>query len=139
VSGSLDDRATDDGESVAPADLRERLAAFERTGAVVGYAPLLDYDELGIRTVVTRLAARERCVDAVAEDLRGRNVTDVYVVTGEYDVVAIGRFADRGAVDAHLARLATDDRVLSVTATVTLDTVREYDAFGLLDVDALPD
>ena len=138
MAGSLDDRATDAADDpVAPSDLRERFAPLERTGGVVGYAPVLDYDELGIRTVIARLVAREGCVDAVAADLRGRNVTDVYVVTGEYNVLAIGRFADRTAADAHLSALATDDRVVSVTATVTLDTVREYDTAGLLADDRL--
>ncbi|MFC5971733.1 hypothetical protein ACFPYI_10350 [Halomarina salina] len=139
MSGSLGDSSTDEGEDirgldlVAPDDLRERLAAAELSGAVVGYAPRIDYDELGMRTVITRVLARESCVEDVAMDLRGRNVSDVYVVTGEYNIVAIGRFVGEGAFDAFLSRLATDDRVLSVTATVTLDTVCEYDTVGFLE------
>lgn len=138
MSGSLGDSSSDGddlqhADLVVPDDLRARLVDAECAGTVVGYAPALDYDELGIRTVVVRVAVHERAVDTVAKELRGRNVTDVYVVTGRYNVVAIGRFAGQATLDRFLARLATDDRVRTVTATVTLDTVCEYDHLGLLE------
>jgi DNA-binding Lrp family transcriptional regulator len=141
VSGSLDRGLLDavrrgdldGGTDPAAAETGERLAALEDDGVVEGYVPRLDYPALGYQTVIVRVDVDEDAVDAVLEDLRGPPVTDLYEVTGRYNVVCVGRFESRAALDAVLAALATDDRVRSVTGDVVLATACEYDTLGLLE------
>lgn len=109
----------------------KRVLELEREGRVEGYVPTLDYDALGMQTVVVRLRVPGD-LEAVLGD-HGRRVTDAYETTGPYDALLIARFADLGEMNDFLADLATDERVAAVTANVVLQTACEYEFTRLLE------
>jgi len=49
----------------------------------------------------------------------------VYEVTGEYDVVAVGRFRDTAELNERVGELVTTEGVAEVTTAVVLDTVAD--------------
>ena len=108
----------------------DRVLELEREGRVDGYVPALDYDALGMQTVVIRLRV-EGDLGAVLADHADR-VTDAYETTGPYDALLIARFDDLGERNEFLAGLSTDDRVSATTANVVLRTACEYEFARLL-------
>ena len=109
----------------------ERVLELEREGRVEGYVPSLDYEALGMQTVVVRLRV-EGDVEAVVRDYAGP-VTDAYETTGSYDALLIARFDDLDEFNGFLAELSTDERVSATTANVVLRTAFEYEFTRLLD------
>jgi DNA-binding Lrp family transcriptional regulator len=109
----------------------ERVLDLEREGRVDGYVPTLDYDALGMQTVLVRLCVRGD-LEAVLAD-HGGPVTDAYETAGSYDALLIARFDDLGELNGFLAGLSTDDRVTAATANVVLRTAHEYEFTRLLD------
>jgi DNA-binding Lrp family transcriptional regulator len=109
----------------------KRVLELEREGRVEGYAPTLDYDALGMQTVVVRLRVLGD-LEAVLAD-HGERVTDAYETTGAHDALLIARFADLGEMNDFLAELATDERVAAATANVVLRTACEYEFTRLLE------
>ena len=108
----------------------ERVLELEREGRVDGYVPALDYEALGMETVVVRLRVRDDVAPVVAD--HDERVTDAYETTGQYNAVLIARFDDLGELNDFLAGLSTDDRVAAATANVVLRTACEYEFTRLL-------
>jgi DNA-binding Lrp family transcriptional regulator len=129
VAGAPDrDRSHSRQEGWIP---EERVLELEREGRVEGYVPVLDYDGLGMQTVLVRLCVRGD-LDAVLADHPDR-VTDAYETSGPDDALLIARFDDLGELNGFLAGLSTDDRVTAATAHVVLRTACEYEFTRLLD------
>lgn len=111
----------------------ERVLELEREGRVDGYVPALDYEALGMQTVVVRLCLRgDHRLETILADHADR-VTDAYETTGSYDALLIARFDELGELDEFLAGLSTDDRVSAAAANVVLRTACEYEFVRLLD------
>ena len=108
-----------------------RVLELEREGRVEGYVPSLDYDALGMQTVVVRLRVAGDLESVIAD--HGRRVTDAYETTGPFDALLIARFADLGEMNDFLAELSTDDRVTATTANVVLRAACEYEFTRLLE------
>jgi DNA-binding Lrp family transcriptional regulator len=109
----------------------DRVLELEREGRVDGYVPTLDYDALGMQTVLVRLRVTGD-IEAVLADHSAR-VTDAYETTGSYDAFLVARFDDLGELNGFLAELSTDDRVAAATANVVLRTACEYEFAQLLE------
>ncbi|MEF8841837.1 MAG: Lrp/AsnC family transcriptional regulator [Haloarculaceae archaeon] len=109
----------------------ERVLELEREGRVDGYIPVLDYDGLGMQTVLVRLCVRGDLAAVLAD--HPDCVTDAYETSGVYDALLIARFDDLGELNGFLAGLSTDDRVTAATANVVLRTACEYEFVRLLD------
>lgn len=118
-----------DAAGVATSTATKRLAALEDAGIVVGYQPEVDYAAVGYDvTAVFRLdVAGDGLASVVAELRDNPNMIGVYEVTGETDVVAIGRFEDTDAMNARIKDLLTREPVRAVQTNVVLDAACEYD------------
>ena len=128
MAGAPDrDRSAPRQEGWTPGD---RVLELEREGRIEGYVPSLDYDALGMQTVVVRLRV-EGDVESVVADHDGP-VTDAYGTTGPYDALLVARFDDLGEMNDFLAELSTDDRVAAATANVVLRSACEYEFTRLL-------
>ena len=120
---------------VATATATRRRNRLEDSGVVEGYRPVVDYAALGYDvTAVFRLAVAGDGVGRVLADLRatGRMV-GVYEVTGDYDVVAVGKFADTDALDTQVTALLTHPEVRAASTNVVRDVVVEDDSLPVDD------
>jgi DNA-binding Lrp family transcriptional regulator len=116
---------------VPTATATKRLQRLEESGVVEGYRPEIDYEALGFAvTAVFTVDVEGGGVEEVVADLQatGRTV-GVYEVTGEYDVVAVGKFTDTAELEGRIKELLTHPRVRGVSTNVVLDVVREDEQF----------
>ncbi|WEL16455.1 DNA-binding transcriptional regulator, Lrp family [Halorhabdus sp. SVX81] len=120
---STQDLAADVG--ISPDAVERRVDALEDAGVIDGYAATVDYDELGYDvTAVVRVrtgTGPELVTERLGEYPWARSL---YEVTGEDDVVLVGRFRDTDDMHENVAKLLTESAVRSVTVDVVLDTVR---------------
>ncbi|WP_436925327.1 winged helix-turn-helix transcriptional regulator [Halosimplex amylolyticum] len=114
---------------VATATATKRLQRLEESDVVDGYQPEIDYEAFGYEvTAVFRLDVAGSGLEAVVADLRATgHMTGVYEVTGNDDVVAIGKFEDTDALNAQIKDLLTHPEVRSARTSIALETVCEHD------------
>jgi len=113
---------------VATATVTKRLSRLEESGVIEGFQPEVNYEAAGYgTTAVFRLDVDGVGLAEVVEDLRqtGRMI-GVYEVTGDYDVVAIGKFTDTEEMNEQIKSLLTHEHVRATSTNIVLDTVREY-------------
>jgi DNA-binding Lrp family transcriptional regulator len=136
LTGLLDNGRATTSELAAVADVDDTTAdwhknVLEAVEVISGYEPRLDYALLGYDLTAVI------CLDAVpsARDRLTATLTDqphlhtVYEVTDGHDIFAIGKFADRDALEAFRDELHDDDGV----ATVAIDLatpVAEFEWFS---------
>lgn len=107
--------------------IEQRLNGLERRGIVGDCEPNLDYGALGFDVTAVLQAtaatgARERLSERLAADDR---LITVYEVTGEYDVIAVGKFRDVSSLNERIGDLVTTEEVAGLTTAVVRETVVE--------------
>jgi DNA-binding Lrp family transcriptional regulator len=114
---------------VATSTATKRLARLEGEGVVGGYQPEVNYAALGYEvTAVFRLDVAGDGIPAVVEDLRATDrMVDVFEVTGDDDIVAVGKFTDTTELNARIKAVLTHEHVRSANSNIVLDTVCEHD------------
>ena len=100
---------------------------------ITGYEPRLNYDALGYDvTAVVQLRVRGDALPAIADRLAEEpQMVSVYEVTGDHDVVAVGRFVDTDDMNRHIKALLTDPAVEATNTNVVLNAVTEFEQFDL--------
>jgi len=58
-------------------------------------------------------------------------MTSVYEVTGDHDIVAVGKFEDTDDMNDQIKTLLTDPDVKESTTSVVLNAVSEHEQFEL--------
>ena len=109
------------------------LSDLEDQGVIRGYTPIVDYDELGYDvTAFIQLKVEGSALPDITERLKGhKQMTSVYEVTGDYDVVAVGKFTDTDGMNAQIKELLTDPDINESNTSVVLNTVNENEQFTL--------
>jgi len=118
---------------VATATATKRRQRLKESGVIDGYRTVVDFAALGYDvTAVFRLAVAGGDIESVLADLQatGRMV-GVYEVTGDADVVAVGKFADTDDLDTQIKTLLTHPAVRTVDTNVVLDVVCEDESLPL--------
>jgi len=59
----------------------------------------------------------------------------VYEVTGDYDIIAVGKFTDTDGMNRHIKTLLNDPDVKESNTSVVLNAASEHEQFEL-DLDA---
>jgi len=115
---------------VATATVTKRLSQLEDDGVIEGFQPEIDYDAAGYgTTAVFRLDVDGEGLSEVVADLQATGrMTGVYEVTGEHDVVAIGKFTGTEELNEQIKTLLTHPHVRATSTNIVLQTVSEYDA-----------
>ncbi|MFC6952054.1 HTH-type transcriptional regulator Lrp [Halorubellus litoreus] len=118
---------------VSVTTVSNHLSDLEDQGVIRGYTPIVDYDELGYDvTAFIQLKVEGSALPDITERLKGhKQMTSVYEVTGDYDVVAIGKFTDTDGMNAQIKELLTDPDINESNTSVVLNTVNENEQFTL--------
>lgn len=118
---------------VAATTVSKRLDELEANDIVAGYTATVDYEELGYDiTAVFHLSVDGDGLGAVVERLRDHSrMVGVYEVTGNHDIVAIGKFTDTDEMNAEIKALLTDANVKAANTSVVLNAVREFEKFAV--------
>ncbi|AEH36656.1 MULTISPECIES: HTH-type transcriptional regulator Lrp [Halopiger] len=121
---------------VSVTTVSNHLSDLEEDGVIEGYTPRLDYDALGYDvTAVIQLQVEGNALPDITDTLKDhRQMISVYEVTGDYDVIAIGKFQDTDEMNDNIKQLLTDPDIKSSNTSVVLNAVSENEQFEL-DVD----
>jgi len=118
---------------VSVTTVSNHLSDLEERGVIKGYTPKVDYDELGYDvTAVIQLKVEGSALPEITERLQGhQQMVSVYEVTGDHDVIAIGKFRDTDAMNDQIKELLVDPDIKESNTSVVLNTVVENQQFPL--------
>ena len=123
---------------VSVTTVSNHLSDLEDEDVVQGYTPIVDYDALGYDvTAVMQLKAEGSALPDITETLKDhRQMISVYEVTGDYDVIAIGKFKDTDDMNDQIKALITDPDIKQSNTSIVLNAVAENEQFELETDDA---
>lgn len=112
---------------VSPSTVSNRLSDLEERGVITGFKPLLDHRKLGFNLIaITKVKARgdalPQIVEALVED---PHLTHVYEITGEFDILVIGRFRDETAMNREIKRMLSLPGIEGTNTSIVLSAPKE--------------
>ncbi|MFC5971468.1 HTH-type transcriptional regulator Lrp [Halomarina salina] len=118
---------------VSVTTVSNHLKDLESSGVIEGYTPVVNYDAVGYDvTAVVQLKVEGNAIGEVTESLRdAKQMVSVYEVTGDHDIVAIGKFRDTDDMNRQIKELLHDVNVKESNTSVVLNTVSEHEQFPL--------
>ncbi|WP_049901407.1 Lrp/AsnC family transcriptional regulator [Halococcus agarilyticus] len=113
--------------------VRERLRDLEATGVITGYVPRLNYTALGFDvTAIFELAVAADALCDVTSELRDdRRTVAVYRVTGDTDLIAIGKYETTETMHEQLRTFVTSSTIEHVDVKVVFEAVSEFEPIQL--------
>jgi len=129
-------RSLADDLDVSVTTVSNHLQTLEDEGAIEGFTPVVDYERLGFDvTAILQLKVDGNALPDITDRLRGhKQMVSVYEVTGDYDVVAVGKFTDTDDMNALIKELLSDADINESNTSVVLNAAAENEQFEL-DVD----
>ena len=123
---------------IAATTVSRRMDDLEATGVIDEYTVDVDYGALGYDvTAVFQLSVEGDGLGRVVDQLRDRHeMIAVYEVTGDHDIVAVGKFTDTQSMNERIKTLLTDEDIRSASTSVVLNTVCEHEQFPVDGTDA---
>ena len=118
---------------VSVTTVSNHLSDLEDEGVIEGYTPVINYDEVGYDvTAIMQLKAEGNALPEITETLQDHEqMISVYEVTGNYDVIAIGKFKDTDDMNDQIKALLTDPDINQSNTSVVLNSVSENEQFEL--------
>ncbi|MDS0295809.1 HTH-type transcriptional regulator Lrp [Halogeometricum luteum] len=121
---------------VSVTTVSNHLRDLEDEGVIEGYTPRVNYDALGYDvTAIIQLKVEGSALPDITDRLREqKQMVSVYEVTGDYDIIAVGKFTDTDGMNSQIKALLTDADIRESNTSVVLNAVVENQQFDL-DVD----
>ena len=121
---------------VSVTTVSNHLETLESEGIIDGYTPIVDYNELGYDvTAVIQLKVEGSAMAALTDRLREqKQMISVYETTGDYDIIAVGKFKHTDGMNEQIKALLADVDINESNTSVVLNAVTEHEQFEL-DVD----
>jgi len=118
---------------VSVTTVSNHLSTLEEEGIIDGYTPTVDYDALGYDvTAILQLKVEGSSLPEVTERLKEhRQMISVYEVTGDYDIIAIGKFEDTDNMNEGIKELLVEPEIKESNTSVVLNAASENQQFTL--------
>jgi len=118
---------------VSVTTVSNHLEELEADGIIQGYTPIVDYNELGYDvTAVIQLKVEGSAIQELTDRLREqKQMVSVYETTGDYDIIAIGKFTDTDGMNDQIKALLSDVDINESNTSVVLNAVKEHEQFEL--------
>lgn len=112
---------------VSSGTVASRLKEMEDAGVIRRYAAVLDYEKLGYElTAVTEVTVSEgRMIDVGEAIAKMSQATGVYNVTGDSDIMIVGKFKNRKELSDFTKKLLTVPHVERTKTHLVLNTLKE--------------
>ncbi len=119
--------------NVSVTTVSNHISNLEDQGIIQGYAPIVDYGELGYDvTAVIQLKVEGSALPDITDRLQNhKHMVSVYEVTGDHDIFAIGKFTDTDHMNEQIKELLIDPDIKESNTSVVLNTVTENEQFDL--------
>jgi len=121
---------------VSVTTVSNHLSDLEEEGIIRGYTPKVDYGALGYDvTAILQLKVEGSGLKEVTEELAdARQMVSVYEVTGDHDIIAVGKFTDTDDMNEAIKTLLNNPDIKESNTSVVLNAAKEHEQFDL-DVD----
>lgn len=118
---------------VSVTTVSNHLRDLEEGGVIRGYSPEIDYNEIGYDvTAVVQMKVEGDSLPEITESLsQEKQMVSVYEVTGDYDVIAVGKFQDTDGMNDQIKSLLTNTNINESSTSVVLNRVTENQQFQL--------
>ncbi|MCX8102992.1 MAG: Lrp/AsnC family transcriptional regulator [Candidatus Bipolaricaulota bacterium] len=123
---------------VSTTTVGHRLRELESQGVIRGYKALVDYAKLGYPiTTVTLIKARGNQIPKLVAELQqnDEHLTHVYEITGEFDILVIGKFRDQESMNAEIKRLLSHPAIERTNTSIVLSVAKEEAAVGAAPIE----
>jgi len=112
---------------VSATTIGKRLDQLRAEGALKGVSADIDYEKIGYNYVaIIRFKVQG---DSIGEALKlldaHPNLTDIYEITGDYDILAIGHYYDRDQMNRIIKEVQSHSAILATNTSVVLNIYRE--------------
>ena len=113
--------------SVSTSTVSHRVKQMEAAGIIRGYRPIIDHTKLGYRlTAITKIKAKgTRIPDIVDELVKEETLVDVYEITGDYDVLVVGKYADEDMMNREIKRMLSHTEIEGTNTSIVLSVAKE--------------
>jgi DNA-binding Lrp family transcriptional regulator len=113
--------------SISTTTVASRVREMEKSGMIRGFRPLVDYRKLGFGiTAVTLIKAVGGKIPALMEDLKADpQLTHVYEITGEFDLLVIGKYRDTDMMNREIKKLLSHKAIKETNTSIALGTAKE--------------
>lgn len=111
----------------APATVKNRISKMMDMGIVRAFVPLLNYKALGygVSAVILIQAKPGRINDLIKILLNEGNINFVYEITGEYDVIIIGRFKNEEHLSEFVRKILSSGAVERTVTSMIMKSHKE--------------
>ncbi|MGM0398437.1 MAG: HTH-type transcriptional regulator Lrp [Halobacteriota archaeon] len=118
---------------VSVTTVSNHLKDLEAEGVIEGYTPMVDYEKLGYDvTAIVQLKVEGNALPDITDRLQGhKQMVNVYEVTGEFDIIAVGKFTDTDDMNQLIKELLADADIKESNTSVVLDAPVECNQFEL--------
>ena len=118
---------------VSVTTVSNHISNLEEEGIIQGYAPVVDYGELGYDvTAIIQLKVEGSALPDITDRLQEhKHMVTVYETTGDHDVIAVGKFSDTDHMNDQIKELLIDPDIKESNTSVVLNTVVENEQFDL--------
>jgi DNA-binding Lrp family transcriptional regulator len=118
---------------VSVTTVSNHLADLEEAGTITGYTPIIDYDTLGYDvTAIIQLKVEGEALPDMTDRLAGQTqMVNVYEVTGEFDIIAVGKFQDTDNMNELIKELLAEEDINESNTSVVLSAPVECEQFDL--------
>lgn len=112
---------------VSTTTVSHRVKQMESERVIRGYRPVLDYSKLGYRlTAITKIKAKgARIPEIVAKLAEEDTLVDVYEITGDYDVLVVGKYTDEEMMNREIKRLLSHPDIEGTNTSIVLSVAKE--------------
>ena len=122
-------RSLADQLDVSVTTVSNHLDELESGGVISGYSPDVDYDALGYDvTAVLQLKVEGDAIPEVSAELEDENqMLSVYEVTGDFDIIAIGKYVDTDDMNDQIKELLGHPAIIETNTNIVLNIISEHD------------
>lgn len=112
---------------VSTTTIASRVRVLEKDGTIKGFQPMIDYRKIGYNiTAITLIKAAGAKISKLTRDLMADpQLTHVYEITGEFDLLVIGKYKDTDSMNREIKKLLGHEAIKQTNTSIVLGTAKE--------------
>lgn len=112
---------------ISTTTVASRIRDMEKKKIILGFRPLLDYRRLGYDiTAITLIKAMGGKIPVLMKDLMADpQLTLVYEITGEFDLLVIGKYKDTDSMNREIKKLLSHKAIKETNTAIALGAAKE--------------
>jgi DNA-binding Lrp family transcriptional regulator len=117
--------------NVSTVTMISRIKKLEKKNIIEGYSVRLNHEALGydITGIIEVATKKGKMLEIEKEIAKTENVCAVYDITGDADILVIGKFKDRQSLSEFVKKVSSIPNVENTITHLVLNTVKEDNRF----------